>query len=366
MSLYERVAAVSERHNQILEKIKAVEHAPSTLKSHEAYLSDLKSQIVQTNKRLEKLASVTQIEREQHEKYRDSTVRRLMYSAVGKRADFETKAENEMRDYYDALQKETEIKAQKETLESQIQEAIRVQKELQSASTECSQLHKELKSMYERLFEGPTAEFPEEDAQEEATKAAQAHYDELNRSLNNTRQAMQCLAEAQLMIKRALLEVSEALRYCDQDLWGLGSTLADTGQRSSLSKAQAAVSQTRMLVSQARRLDPYIQSLPAMNIAQGNMITGILFDNFFQNINFMAMIQQSFEEVKRAESALGAELRHAKRREADMRDEVRSAASDLASAQKDLQRIREEAFMKAADPPPPYMEQTAGSPRLQV
>lgn len=366
MSLYERVAAVSERHNQILAKIKAVEHAPSALNSHKGYLSDLQSQIAQTNERLQKLASVTQVEREQHEKYRDSTVRRLMYSAVGKRADFEAKAESEMRDYYDALQKESEIKAQKETLTSQIQEATQVQKELQSATTECAQLHEELNNIYERLFEGPTAEFPEEDAQEEATKAAQANYDELNRSSNNTRRAMQCLAEAQLMIKKALLEVGEALRYCEQDLWGFGSTLADIGQRSSLSRAQASASQTRMLVSQARRLDPQIQPLPAMNIVQGNMITGILFDNFFQNINFLAIVQQSFDEVKRADSALGAELRNAKRREADMRDQVRTAASDLASAQKELQRIREEAFMKAADPPPPYTEQITDSPRLQA
>jgi hypothetical protein len=357
MSLYDRIDALREHHSQISAKLKEVEHAPDTLRSHLAYISDLQKHFAHTSERLEKVAGLTHVSREEHERFRDSTVRRLMYRATGKRDEFEAKADSEMKRYYRALEKENELKTRKTMLDAQIREATDVRKELEVASTERSRLLGELGAMYERLFEGPTAEFPEEDAQEETTKAARACYGELRGRLHNIQQAVQCLATAQLTIRGAVLDGHEALRRSGVDMWGFGSSLTDIGTQNCLSRAQAKASQTQMLVLQAMKLDPNVQPLPSMDIMQGNMISGIIFNNMLFNISFLTVIQQSLNQVENAESVLRTQLQQAKAREADLRIQAENAASDLDSAQEELHRIREQVFMKTVDPPPPYIEQ---------
>jgi hypothetical protein len=361
MVLYDRIATMRGHHSRILADLKTVEHAPDTLKSHEAYLSDLRKQLAQTSDRLEKVAGLTQIEREEHGKYRDSTIRRLMYRATGRRDEFEEKADKEMREYYRALEKERAIRAEKEMLETQIEEATTARKELQAACTERLRLHEELENLYEKLFGGPTAEFPEEDALEEATKAAQAWYGEVSGRLNNIYQAAQCLAKAQLTVKQALLDMYEALQHCQSDMWGFGSTLADVRKQNCLSRAQSRASQTQALVSQAMRLDPDVQPLPLLSIAHGSMISSILFDNLLLDMNCLQMIQQSFNEMKNVELFLRMQLISAKSREANMRTQANSAAADLENSQRELQRTREQIFRNVVDPPPPYVDKTSGT-----
>lgn len=359
MSIYENIAAARDRHSQILSSLTAVDRAPAALKSHDVYLSDLRSELSQTNRDLQDVRKQTHAEREKHASFRDSTVRRLMYRATGKRADFEERAEKEMRGYYGALERENETQAQKEMLEAQIGEAVSQKRELERACNERAALSDELEAMYRSLFEGPTEEFPEEDAQEQVTKTAQRRYGELSERLDNINRAAQCLAKAQLTIKQALLGLFEAVRHCERDVWGFGGILADMGQQNCLSQAQQKVSQTQMLVNQAMRLDHSVQPLPAMNIVQHDMISGLIFDNAFYNISFLKRVQESFNEVKQAEHALGVQLRRSKSRAADMQEDVGEATATLDSAQQELRRIREQAFMQAAEPPPPYSEKTS-------
>ncbi|KAL3470227.1 hypothetical protein BJX99DRAFT_239903 [Aspergillus californicus] len=356
MSIYESIAATKERHSQILADLEAVDRAPDALRSHQAYYSDLQRQFTNTSHSLEEIRNLTRSEREKHERYRDSTIRRLLYRTTGKRADFEERADQEMKKYYIALERENETKGQKEMLEGQIAEAANRLKELRGACAHRSRLNDELETIYKRLFEGPTEDFPEEDAQEEATNAARTCYKELSGQLDNVHQAAQCLGKAQLTIKEALLSIYEAIRHCERDIWGFGGILADMGQQDCLSRAQQKVSQTQMLVSQAMRLDRHVQALPTMRIVQHDMISSIIFDNAFYNISFLNMVQQSFDEVKHAEQVLGTQLRRTKSRAADLQLQADQAKATLDSAQKDLRKIREESFIKAADPPPAYTE----------
>ncbi|RDW61687.1 uncharacterized protein DSM5745_10359 [Aspergillus mulundensis] len=358
MSIYERISSVSDRHSQILSELGTIGNAPDDLKSHRAFLSDLQRQLARTNRSLEEVGKYTQVERERHEKYRDSTIRRLMYRATGKGAVFEEKADQEMKDYYSALEKENKMKGEKEMLDAQVREATDEQKDLQAAATQCARLQDELDTMYKRLFEGPTSEFPEEDEQENATKAAEIHHREIKRQLNGTAKAAQCLSRAQIPMKEALAHIFQARHACETDMYGFGGALADYRQQNHLSNAQQKVSQTQLLVSQAIQLDSDVQPLPRMGIVQLDMVSSILFDNFLFNMGFLTMIQNSYNEVKYAEGSLLGQIRQAKSREDALRTQFQDAARRLERARKDLRKIREEAFIRAADPPPPYVENT--------
>jgi hypothetical protein len=358
MSLYDDIAHVKDRHAQILTELSTLEDAPDALRSHEAFLADLQEHLANADSSLAEIHARTRVGRERHEKYRDSTMRRLMYRATGKREQFEEKADDEMRSYYSALEQENKLRAQRDMLEAQRSEALAEKQSLEEGCVRRVKLRAELDAMYERLFSGPTAEFPEEDAQEETVRSAKSRHHSLNKELNNHRKALQCLARAQVTTKEALLFVFEARKACERDMLGFGGTLADFRRANSLSNAQQKVSQTQMLVNQARGLDPDVPQLPTMDIVQIDMISGILCDNYIFNMNYLNMIYHSFDQVKVAEEFLASVFRAAKRREQHLKNEVEDTAGDLENAQRKLHRVREEAFMNAADPPPPYAEKT--------
>ncbi|KAL2841011.1 hypothetical protein BJY01DRAFT_217926 [Aspergillus pseudoustus] len=359
MSLYDNIADAKERHSQILAELNALQDAPETLESHKAFLSHLSRQITDTDHRLKEVGKCTKIGRERHERYRDSTMRRLMYRASGKRAEFEEKADDEMRSYYSALEQENQTRAQREMLELQSRETMQDMENLKAACAKRAKLEDELETMYERLFSGPTAEFPEEDAQEEAVKAARTHHRGLSKELSNRRRALQCLAKAQVTIKEALLYLFEAQKSCERDMLGFGGALADFRKQNSLSNAQRKVSQTQILVDQARHFDPNMPRLPSMDIVQVDMISGILCDNIVFNMNYLNMIYDSFGQVKVAEEHLASSFRQTKLREEHLQTKVHETADHLVEAERDLRRVRDEAFMKAADPPPPYTDTPA-------
>ncbi|OJK04275.1 hypothetical protein ASPACDRAFT_108718 [Aspergillus aculeatus ATCC 16872] len=354
MSIYTTIATSKERHAEIQAALAAVESSPERLQSHESYLSDLRRALAETNQQLAQLRQVTQVERALHEKYRDSTVRRLLYRATGKRTDFEAKADQEMRDYYAALAKESRAQAQQEMLEAQVADAVTQERDLQAACVARDRLQEELDAIYSEIFEGRTEDFPEEDAQEEVTQLARREYGQRRQRWSDVHQAAQCLARGQLTIREALLNLVESLRHSERDLWGFGGTLVDVRQQNCLSRAQQKVSQTQMLAAQAKRLDSMVQPLPAMSLVERDWVGGMLFDTFFFHLEFLDMMQQSVLEIKRAEESLAAEVRRIKSREADMQAQLNEARTTFENAQQDLRRIRYEVFMKTADPPPPY------------
>ncbi|RAL06920.1 uncharacterized protein BO97DRAFT_409365 [Aspergillus homomorphus CBS 101889] len=357
MSIYTTIATSKERHGEIQTALAAVESSPETLQSHKSYLSDLRRALAETNQQLEQLRQITQVERALHEKYRDSTVRRLLYRATGKRGDFEAKADQEMRDYYAALAKENRAQAQREMLEAQLVDAVTKEHELQAACAARGRLHEELDAIYRTIFEGRTEDFPEEDAQEEVTLLARREYGQRRQRWSDVRQAAQCLARAQLTMREAMFHLVESLRQSERDLWGFGGTLIDWRQKNCLSRAQQKVSQTQMLVAQATRLDSNVQSLPAMGLVQRDWVGGMLCDTFLFHLNFLDLMQQSVLELNRAEEALAAEVRRIQSRETGMQAQVEEARVTFETAQQGLRQIRYEVFMKAADPPPPYTDQ---------
>ncbi|RAL12630.1 uncharacterized protein BO97DRAFT_424264 [Aspergillus homomorphus CBS 101889] len=348
---------IKDRHSQIVAELQAVESAPGTLKAQEAYLSDRCHALAETRRGLEQIRQITQVERERHEQYRDSTVRRLLYRATGKRENFEAKADREMHEFYRARAEENRLNAQRQMLEAQISDAVRGQKALQVACTKRRLLHAELEALYCGIFDGPTEELPEEDEQEEATRAARTAYGQRKERWSNLCQATQCLVRAQTTVKEAVLDLYESLQHYERDMWGFGASIAtDWEQQNRLARAQQKVGQTQMLVTQARRLDRDVQPLPAMQIVQRDMISGLIFGTFLFNVSFLDMLQQLLQNVQRAEQALAVQLRRAKSRKAEMQSQVADAQRTFEIAQQDLRRIREWLFTKAADPPSPYSE----------
>ncbi|KAI7294642.1 hypothetical protein KC315_g19083, partial [Hortaea werneckii] len=104
--------AASDRNTALLTTLSQTAYAPPSLKQNLAYLDDLARQIAHLDRELKKFHEITEDERKDHVKYRDSTVKRFMHRLGGSRGveKFETKREKEEREFLDAWQREREAR----------------------------------------------------------------------------------------------------------------------------------------------------------------------------------------------------------------------------------------------------------------
>jgi hypothetical protein len=162
MSARDQILSSASKNTRILEALGKVDDAPSTLKQHTLYMKDLEREISRTDAAIKTLDHDLKVQRKEHEKYRDSTLRRFAYKVGGKKEQFESKAEKEEREYVDTLNVELKVKARRELLKTQWEEAEKRKREIELAVKERTRLQKELDDLYNSIFAGPTPEFPEE------------------------------------------------------------------------------------------------------------------------------------------------------------------------------------------------------------
>jgi len=119
-------------------------------------------------------------------------------------------------------------------------------------------------------------------------------------------------------------------------------------ERNALGQGEIAFTEARMLVEQASRISPEVHPLPSVNIAQGNLMSDVFFDNVFTDMQFHEKIKQSQFELGRAEKNLQVQRGNAESRSSTLNGELRQQAQDLELARVALQKVREDAFCQYA------------------
>lgn len=77
------LAQASHRNQELLAILSQTDHAPSAVKQNASYISDLQQQVGMVGRELKKLHEITEDERKDHIKYRDSTVKRFAHKLGG-------------------------------------------------------------------------------------------------------------------------------------------------------------------------------------------------------------------------------------------------------------------------------------------
>ncbi len=348
MATHERLAAAASKNAELLRGLAETDWAPTSLKQVLAYVHDVQTQISQTDKLIAELNHKTNVELKDHEKYRDSRMRRFAYRMGGKTEKFEAKAEKEEREYFEAVQEEKKARDRRDMLVHQLEEANKNKAEFEIVAKRNAELQAELQALYNSIFAGATPEFPEEDRAEEAVRQAQAAYGQSQQWVKAEEQVAWLLSNANKTLQQSLAEIDEALSYSKMDAWGVGGGFADMGERHALSKASSGVSQVEMWIEQARRIQPAVGSLGPMNIARGNMLGDVLFDSFFSDLRFHEKIRDSQAQLQRASQRLALERQNSSKRIAECNRNVDQAAARLENARKELQHMRQRAFEQVA------------------
>lgn len=340
----ERIISFASKNEALLAALAETDYAPSALHQANAYINDVESQIATETNNISNLTVKVGKELHEYEKYRDSRMKRLMYKMGGKKEKFEATTEKEEREYHDALQEKFHAERRLGDLKARLEDA-KITKEQHAEAAARHQSHQaELEALYRSIFDGPTPEFPHEDAAENTVLQARHRYNYVQGQLNVEFQVLHMLTDADMKMNAAHQAIQDALRASRADMMGFGGFLADAKERNSLSLAQSNADQVEMLVDMARRAQPLVEPIGHMEIAQGNFMSDVLFDNIFTDMNFHSKIQAAELSLKRAHQNLLRQKDAAMGRSENLKIEARSAEGILQQARKDLDHTRQEVF----------------------
>ena len=353
MSAQQALVEAASKNAELLQRINETEYASSALKQSQTYLNDLDREIKNWNSEIQRLEVKTASEFKDHKKYAESTARRFMHRATGKKEQFAEKASKEEREYVEALAAENQAKSRREKWIKNRDEARKQHAMLEDTDRTHKRLQAELDSLYNSIFAGPSPEFPGEDQKESAMRQAKDAFNTAKQRHEAEVQAANCLRDAEGFMTQALQSLDDARSHSRMDMFG-GGTLSDMMERNALSKAQNATDKVKMLVQQAQRLSPDVQGLGDINIDQGHAMSDILFDNIFSDMAQHDRIKDSQAQAQREAQTLRNVSVRTQERSKQLQQEAATALTHLETSRRELQQIRQDAFEKVAGPPPTY------------
>lgn len=344
MSTQEKISAAASENSSLLAALAETDYAGPALQQQILYLNELKKEIAENEVEQKKLSAKTQAELKDHEKYRDSTIRRFAYRIGGKKEKFEEKASKEEKEYFDAVTAQFRAKQLRATLDANLKGAETSKKELERVAEQHKRFQRQLDELYNSIFGGPTPDFPQEDEKEQQVAQAKSEFDQTQSTLSMESQTVSILLEATNAMRQALYNMNEAVSMSQLDIVGFGGSFADLAERNHLSTAQSLMSTVQMLVNSAARLSPAVHPLADVHVAQSNILSDVVFDNVFSDYNFHKKIQASEVEMQRENANLAAQLSAAQQREKSALQSLKQAKSKLEGERKNLQQIRMQAF----------------------
>ncbi|KIK66219.1 hypothetical protein GYMLUDRAFT_69961 [Collybiopsis luxurians FD-317 M1] len=272
-----QIRSTAPYHQSLLQTLNSLQYAPSALAQQTSYLRDLEAELKKVKQAVKQLGEKTKKERKEHEELRDSTTRRLAARLKGKSGveKYEAKKEKEEREYVEALENEMRERGKQTMLDNMIQEAKKVKADLEQKSQQLEQTKREISNLYHQVFDGPTMEFPQDDALEQELAAAQATYDRIQAILNSHSQSVNLLAQADQMLGMALQKMDDALGYSTWDVYG-GGSLSDMMERDALANAAVFTAKAEMLLNQAQRTSSDVQPIGSLRVHDMSVLNLII------------------------------------------------------------------------------------------
>lgn len=353
-TLSQQLSQAASRNHELLDTLRQTNYAPPAFEQNNAYISDLQQQITKTEANLKRYHTVTEAERKDHLKYKDSVVKRYAYKLGGSKGKekFETMSAKEEREFLEAWQREREAQDALENLRGAMANADTRKANLGKDKTRCEQAQQDLDQLYASIFSGPTPEVPGEDQVEQEVQHAKGWFDQCQMQSDRDKQAIDALKRAGPPMAYALRHMDDSRGSSQMDMMG-GGALFDMMERDSLAKGQMQLSNALRHYEEAMRMQPAIPPLNEVNIDQGHLMSDVLFDNIFSDMAQHDRIKSAQAQMMHAADQLKAETAQQEQRARDALDQLKQAQAQLEDARRRLQRIRSEAFEHYSGGAPP-------------
>ncbi|CAM1508051.1 Fc.00g048990.m01.CDS01 [Cosmosporella sp. VM-42] len=336
-----RIKQAAPRKDELLQIIQENGSGPNALLIEQQNIDDLQREIAKSNRQIENLNNRRIVQFKDHERYRDSHVKKFMYKATGKQDRFDEKAEEQEHLYLKALEEEQKEQNNNSTLKARIDEARIRRDKAEDMAGKYHTAQNELDSLFNAIFEGPTPEFPEEDEKEQVCNEAQKTCLQSSDMRDKEGKAIKLLEGADKHMSEASSRMRSAQNNSRADMFSNNSLLFDGLERRALSKAQEALEQAKAKVDEARKLSPSTMELPGVNINHRMIMFDIVFDNIISDYKFHQKIKRGREEVENCAVALKNGIAQAKKRQLELQKEVEKCQTALEDAKGGLQKVRE-------------------------
>ncbi|KUJ09724.1 uncharacterized protein LY89DRAFT_627975 [Mollisia scopiformis] len=348
-SIRDRLQSAAAENSRLSQTRSETAYSVSAYQQSQNYVGNLKKQISIEENKLADVNEQVAREYEDHQKYRDSHMRRLAYNLGGKKEKFAEQATKEEKEWLDAVALQLRTKKGLEGLNRTLADATKASADLLAIVKVHNRAGVERDALYNSIFEGPTPEMPEEDAKEREVREAENNFN-VDQLLSSTEtQARAILGDADKFLKRAMGDIQDAGSSATADVWGVGGTFAEMAENNALSRCQQNVSQVEMLVTQAQRVQPAVGHLGDMRVAQMDFMSNVVFDNIFSDMAMRDRIHESMGQLSHAQSNLNREMQAADQRISRAQSEVTRAKSVLDRQRSELQQVRAAAFERLAN-----------------
>lgn len=344
-SIHTKIQEAASQNASLLQGLQETDSAPSQLQQQDAYIRDLDHQITGTNKRVADLKRKTASELKDHEKYRDSNLRRFAHKATGRKEKFAEKAAKEEKEYFDAIQAQKSAEDELAYLQHLKSEANTQRQTFSTAATRHATLQSQLDALYNSIFAGHTPEFPDEDRKEDACTACSQQLQQLHQQSEHSKHILFLLGQTVSKLSEARISLDSAYGMSQYDMFG-GGTMASMQKRNYLERAESSIQQVRMLQDQLHHLAPEIRDLGPMQIDLGSIWSDVVFDNIFTDMQMHDRIKASIGQVDAAGNKVSEIIRRREGELAGTGKEVERVEKELRERRVELQRAREEAFRK--------------------
>lgn len=337
-----QIKAVGLKHSELVRLLAEVEDVRPALQEQEVVVTDLKSQMTESDLKLENLDWSRKTHLREHGKYRNSFMRRFLYRAGGKKDMFAEKAEKEQRDYLDAVQQAQEEQNINWKLKEDMDKAEKKHKELESTVQRRTNLERQLHELHESIFAGPTPGFPKEDAKEATVKERVGVLRRVKAQDDTQATAVKVLDEASQAMTFALQHLDQALAH--KRTATLQSTLTnDFEATGAIRLAEQGVQCAKDKVAQ---LPPSVAFLPKVTIEMNSIRAADALDRLLGELGVQAEVERAREGAARCAVAINDGLDQAKMRKRALAAELKRAEGDVEKAKLDLQKERQRIFKK--------------------
>ncbi|TFK71190.1 hypothetical protein BDN72DRAFT_837928 [Pluteus cervinus] len=325
------------RHADLLEAISDLEYVPATLKRQDSYVKELEEQVTEALGKVEVLTEKTKKERAEHLRIRDATASKWAHTLTGRGKKYEEKATKEEREYHHALEKEMEAKDTLGTYQQLLEDAKRAHEKLIEKAERLKALKEELESLYERIFDGPSPDFPEEDEMERELRAAQNFHDQIQAQISVDSQAAEILKKADQTLGQCVSNIEQAV---NQTRWG-GN---DTRTQTALSEGVSLTSKVQTLIGQAQHVSPLVQSIEVTRIPYGLARDSMYWDDSPEDTLSQGRLRGLVRDLSGSKMRLKAEHDAAFARAQSLDSELERATKRLQTARSVIHEYRRVLF----------------------
>ncbi|KAF9464289.1 hypothetical protein BDZ94DRAFT_1256766 [Collybia nuda] len=361
MSISQIILENATYHSLLLDSIAQLDHIPEALAQQNNHVEEGELNYKRGEAKLRTLSKMARGKREEYEDIRDSVIRRLTHTLTGRKGRFERGRVKKEGEYIEALERELTKSDSQKALFQLLTEAKEVSADLTSKAVRLESLRKELTDLYDQIFNGPTAEFPEDDRLETHVEVSQGLCDHIQRTLESERQAGNILEKADRTMLECRGRIQKALGHSEYHMW-VGGDNSTRKKRKALSAAQTLARQVETLCLRAQTVSPLVQPIGPLYIAQRSYISDMFFDNIFSSITFHGKIKNSIADLARLHTRLKVQKDAATHRADVANSQLIAESRSLGEYRKALYDLRHETFQRIvsgrgiipAERPPSY------------